>query len=56
MYTAGLSPEGGLGASASPIFDRSVNPISTREADYAHHSTTNPPEFLDLATGLNSSN
>ena len=41
------------GASAPPIFDRSVNPISTGGADYAHHSTTSlPPKFSDLATGL----
>ena len=34
------------------IVDRSVNPISTRGADYAHHSNTSPPGFSDLATGL----
>ena len=35
------------------VFDRSVNPISTRGgADYTHHITTSPPGFSDLATGL----
>ena len=28
------------------------NPISTRWADYDHHSTTSPPEFSDLTTAL----
>ena len=52
VYIAGPSSGGGWGASAPPNFDRSVNPISTRGADYAHHSTTSPPGFSDLATGL----
>ena len=44
---------GGLGGlQPPPIFDRSVNPISTSGANYAHHSTTSPPKFSDLATGL----
>ena len=45
---------GGLGALAPPVFGRTVNPISTRRADYyAHHSTTSPPPgFSDLATAL----
>jgi hypothetical protein len=34
------------------MFGRTVNPISTRGAYYAHHSTTNPPKFSDLATAL----
>ena len=50
---AGPSPAGGLGgALAPPVFGQSVNPISTRGANYAHHSTTSPPGFSDLATGL----
>ena len=40
------------GAAAPPDFGRSVNPISTRGADYAHHSTTCPPGFLTLAASL----
>ena len=42
------------GALAPPMFGRTVNPISTRGADYARHSTTSPPKFSDLATALNS--
>ena len=43
---------GAGGALASQFFGRKVNPISTRGADYAHHSTTSPPRFSDLATAL----
>jgi len=39
---------GTLGASAPPMFGRTVNPISTRGADYALHSTTSPPNFQTL--------
>ena len=43
------------GGCSPPVFGQTVNPISTRGgADYAHHSTTSPPPgFSDLATGLN---
>jgi hypothetical protein len=35
---------GGAGeALAPPVFDQTVNPISTRGADYTHHSTRSPP-------------
>ena len=37
------------------LFDQTFNPISTREADYAHHSTTSPFGFSNLATALLSS-
>ena len=38
---------------APPNFGKSVNPISTRAADYAHHITTAPPpRSLDLPTAL----
>ena len=37
---------------APPDFDRSVNPISTRAADYPHHITTDPLGFSDLPTTL----
>ena len=44
---------GGLrGLEPHPVFGRTVNPISIRGADYAHHSTTSPPGFSDLATAL----
>jgi hypothetical protein len=31
------------GALDPPVFGQSVNPISTRGADYTDHSTTSPP-------------
>ena len=43
---------GAGGAIVSPVFGQTVNPISTRGADYAHHSTTSPPGFSDIATAL----
>ena len=40
---------GGAGcAMADPDFGRSVNPISTRETDYAQLITTGTPGFSDL--------
>ena len=43
---AGLSQEGGG-------FWLKLNPISSRGADFAHHSTTSPPPaFSDLAMAL----
>ena len=43
---------GGLGgALALPVFDQTVNPISTRGADYAHLSTSSLPGFSDLCDG-----
>ena len=29
-----------------------INPISVKDADYAHHITTHPPGFSDLPTAL----
>ena len=43
---------GAGGAIAPPVFGQTVNPISTKGADYTHHSTTSPPGISDLATGL----
>ena len=34
------------------VFGQTVNSISTRGADYAHHSNTSPSGFSDLATAL----
>ena len=57
-WDAGLLQAGGLGwggfnfTPPPPVFGRTVNPISTREADYAHHSTTSPFGFSNLATAL----
>ena len=48
----GCRKQGGWGALAPPVFGQTVNPISTRGADYTHHITTSPPGFSDLATGL----
>ena len=36
-----------------PLFDRSVNPISTKMVTLSPPSTMCPPEFSDLATALN---
>ena len=51
MYRA-VTSRGAGGALAPPVFGQTVNPISTRGADCTHHSTTSPPGFSDLATGL----
>ena len=40
--------EGGQG----PEFGSSVNPITTRGADYAHHITASPPGFENPAASL----
>ena len=48
------SPVGAGIAMAPPDFERSVNPISTRRADYAHHITTGPPGFSEIPTALDS--
>ena len=49
----GRRKRGGWGALAPPPgFAPTINPISTRGADYTHQSTTSPPGFSDLATGL----
>ena len=40
-------------ALAYPEFGRSVNPITTRGADYAHHITASPPGFENPAAALN---
>ena len=45
-------PVGPGGAVAPPYFVRSVNPISTREADYAQQITNGTPGFSELPTTL----
>ena len=45
-----LRPVGVGGAMAPQDLGRSVNSISTRGTDYAHHITTGPPGFSDLPT------
>ena len=37
---------------AHPEFGTSVNPITTRGADYAHHITASPPGFENPAASL----
>ena len=39
-------------ALAHPEFGSSGNPITTREADYAHHITASPPGFENPAASL----
>ena len=39
-------------ALAHPEFGSSVNPITTRWADYAHHITASPPGFENPAVSL----
>ena len=39
-------------ALAHPEFESSVNPITTRGADYAHHITASPPGFENPAASL----
>ena len=41
-------------ALAHPEFWSSVNPITTRGADYAHHITASPPGFENPAAALRS--
>ena len=52
MHLRGVVPGGAGGAMAPPDFSKSVNPISTRETDYAHLITTGTPGFSDLPTAL----
>ena len=44
---------GAEGACVPPLFERSVNPISTRGGTLSPPSTMCPPGFSDLATALN---
>ena len=44
---------GGAGGTlAPPEFRRTVNPIPTKGADYAHHITGSTPGFGNLTTAL----
>ena len=58
LYLTGLS-DLGVGCVGTALLDlgRSVNPVSIRRADYAHHITTRPPpppRFSDFPTALRS--
>ena len=51
LYRTDLLEPEGEGSTALPYLGRSVNPISIRMADYAHHITTRPlSKFLDFPT------
>ena len=54
MYTHSSAAASGWAgwALAHPEFGSSVNPITTRGADYAHHTTASPPEFENPAASL----
>ena len=43
LGSRGVARGGAEGARAPPEFGRSVNPIQTREEDYAPHTTASPP-------------
>ena len=54
MTPLSAAPSGWAGwALAHPEFGSSVNPITTRGADYAHHITASPPGFEIPAASLN---
>ena len=53
MTIHGAAAGGGGGwALAHPEFGSSVNPITTRGAEYAHHITASPPGFENPAAAL----
>ena len=53
MYGCSAAASGWAGwALAHPEFGSSVNPITTKGADYAHHITASPPGFENLAVSL----
>ena len=39
-------------ALAHPEFQSSINPLTTRGADHAHHTTARPPGFENPAASL----
>ena len=52
-YLCSAAASGWAGwALAHPEFGSSVNPITTRGADYAHHITASPPGFENPAAAL----
>ena len=52
MHPRGVNRGRGQGGQSPPEFGRSVNPIQTRGADYAPHTTASPPGFKKLSTPL----
>ena len=51
-YIRPVASGGAGGACAPPLFDKSVNPISTRGGTLSPPSIMCPPGFSDLATAL----
>jgi hypothetical protein len=52
QHPMAVGARGAVGTEASSDDGRSVNPISTEGADYAHHITTAPTGLSDLPTAL----
>ena len=53
LYYSSAAASGWAGWTlAYPEFGRSVNPITTRGADYAHHITASPTGFENPAASL----
>ena len=52
MYISAAASRWTGWALAHPEFGSSVNPITTRGADYAHHITASPPGFENPAASL----
>ena len=52
MYISAAASRWAGWALAHPEFGNSVNPISTRGADYARHITASPPGFENPAASL----
>ena len=52
MYISAAASGWAGWALAHPEFGSSVNPITTRGADYAHHITASPPGFEIPAASL----
>ena len=54
IYISAAASGGAGWALAHPEFGSSVNPITTRGADYAQRITASPPGFENLAAALHS--
>ena len=54
-HSQGRRKCGGWGAIAPQFLAKQLTLSQPGGADYTHHSTTSPPGFSDLATGLGGS-
>ena len=52
QYLTGPSQEGGWGGCSPQFLAEQLTLSQPGRADYAHHITTSPPGFSDLATAL----